>query len=601
MRYFRRFIQLFTNKKIRTKLLGIYLIITVIPILLVGLYLNHNMRNVVLNNVIEDLDANIDKMDMRLNTALNRAIDISDLIYINQDLKKLIEKEYKSDLEIFNAYQKYPIFDEYLKYYDEIKDIRLFITKEMITDSHIVYADEKIQREPWYQQAIEKRGQISWEYIQDHWTGERYLSLTRAVFGENNEILGVLNIYISPNYLSKIFEKELHNVYISLDSEQIVHSNNPHLIGRNSFFVKHQVSAIENQSCIFDDTLNGEDVKVYLRSFKPQKTLSNSIQITAIIPIQEVIKDSDKVLLKGYLIVSVSLIASVSLLTLFISSFNKRIYILRNAMDNVAKGNLQIKELNLGKDEIGQVYKDLGLTVESIKQLINEVYIHKINKEQLKRRQKESEFKLLASQINPHFLYNTLEMIRMKAIINEDYEVSHIIRLLSKIMRSSLEITDRPIPLSSELDLVKSYLEIQKLRFEDQLEFDIDIRCDVKQYKILPLLLQPIVENSVKHGVENEIDQCYIHILIYESDKYLIIKVFDNGIGIPEAKLTEMQSRMDQIDTKSDIGGIGLYNVHQRIKLFYGEEYGLKLKSKVGVGTTAILLLPLLKGADEHV
>src|SRR5690625_544342 len=103
MKYVDKFFQIFTNQRIRTKLLGIYLIVTAIPILLVGLYLNYNMRNVVLNNAIDDLEANVDKMDMRLNTTLNRAINISDLIYINKDLKKLVEQHYESDLEMYNA------------------------------------------------------------------------------------------------------------------------------------------------------------------------------------------------------------------------------------------------------------------------------------------------------------------------------------------------------------------------------------------------------------------------------------------------------------------------------------------------------------------
>src|SRR5690625_918875 len=204
MRYFESLFRPFTNKKIKTKLLGIYLIVIVIPILLVGFYLNYSMRNVVLNNAINEVDANVDKMEMRLNTTLNRAISISDLIYINKDLKKVVEQTYQSNLEIYNAYKEYPIFDEYLKYYQEIENIHFFMTKEMITDSHFVYADETIRNKDWYQKAVEKKGHISWEYIQDRWTNKYYLTLTRAIYGEKNELLGVLNIYISPSNLSSI-------------------------------------------------------------------------------------------------------------------------------------------------------------------------------------------------------------------------------------------------------------------------------------------------------------------------------------------------------------------------------------------------------------
>src|SRR5690625_1213334 len=288
------------------------------------------------------------------------------------------------------------------------------MNKNMITDSHFIYADEEIQQKDWYQTAVEKKGYITWEFIKDSWTKETYLTLTRAVYGGSNELLGVLNIYISPDDLSSISKQELFDVFITLDSDVIVHSKDQTYIGGKPAFIDEELLSTENKSFIYDLDLNDEHVKIYLRSFQPKKTLENLIQISAIIPIQDVIQDSDRVLIRGFIVVSLSLLLSITLIVLYTRSFNRRIYTLRTAMDNVAQGKLSIEKRDLGGDEIGEVYRDLDKTVESIQQLIDEVYIHKINEEQLKRRQKESEFKMLASQINPHFLYNTLEMIRMK-------------------------------------------------------------------------------------------------------------------------------------------------------------------------------------------
>jgi len=588
------------NKKIKTKLLGIYLIATVIPITLVGFYLNESMKNVVLTNTINEVDANIDKLEMRLNATLDLAINVSDLIYINKDLKKILEQPYKNDLEIYNVYNQYPIFDEYLKYYREIENIRFYMLRDMITNSQFIHADEEIQSKEWFQRAVEKNGQISWEYIQDQWTNEYYLTLTRSVYGENNRLLGVLNIYIAPSNLSAIFDQELHNVYIALDNEKIVYSNQADLIGQRPYFTI-KLSDIENGSYIFDDEFRDEPVKVYLRSFQPQKTLSNQIQISAIIPIQDVIEDANNVLFRGYTIIIISLVISISLILLLIKSIVQRIYSLRHAMDNVAQGNFEIKKLDLGEDEIGQAYQDLEVTVDSIKQLINEVYIHQINEEQWKRRQKESEFKMLASQINPHFLYNTLEMIRMKALMNNEKEIANIVRMLSKMMRASLEVNKKSIPLSEEIDLVKTYLEIQRMRFGDKINFDIDIKCNIDRYKVFPLLIQPLVENSVKHGIEIEADESFVLIRVYETESNLVIEVTDNGVGIPQEKLSEINRKLNEPDELVRTNKIGLYNVSQRIKLYYGNDYGLDLKSKLGSGTTVTLFLPLQKGSDENV
>ncbi len=600
LKYFHRLFRPFTNKKVKTKLLGTYLIATVIPILLVGLYLNYSMRDVVLNNAINDVDANVDKLEMRLNAILDRAISISDLIYINEDLKKLLNQEYESNLEIYTAYQNHPIFDEYLKYYSEVENIRFYMTKEMITDSHFVHADEEIRNKDWYQRAVNKKGYITWEFIEDSWTHETYLTLTRAVYGGSNELLGVLNIYISPNDLSSISKQELFDVFITLDSEVIVHSKDKKWIGEQPAFIEERLFSKKNESFIYDSDLNDEHVKIYLRSFQPKKSLENLIQISAIIPIQDVIKDSNSVLIRGFIIVMFSLIVSITLIVLFIKSFDQRIYTLRTAMDNVAQGKLSIQKNDLGGDEIGEVYRDLDKTVESIQQLIDEVYIHKINEEQLKRRQKESEFKMLASQINPHFLYNTLEMIRMKAIINNDHEVADIVKKLSKMMRSSLEVTDQPIPLQSEIDLVTTYLDIQKMRFGDRFNFEVSIYCNIEHYNIFPLLLQPLVENSVIHGVAEK-EESFIQVIVLENNSKLIIQVIDNGVGIEKLTLSRLERELGKVDEGLDvIHGIGLHNVNKRIKLYYGEEYGISLKSKLGQGTTVTLSLPIGKGSDGY-
>src|SRR5699024_3018243 len=293
-----------------------------------------------------DVDANVDKLEMRLNVILDRAINISDLIYINEDLKKLLNQEYKSNLEIYTAYQNHPIFDDYLKYYSEVENIRFYMTKEMITDSHFIYADEEIQKKDWYQTAVEKKGYITWEFIEDSWTNETYLTLTRAVYGGSNELLGVLNIYISPDDLLSISKQELFDVFITLDSDVIVHSKDQKYIGEKPTFID-------------DLDLNDEHVKIYLRSFQPKKTLENLIQISAIIPIQDVIQDSDRVLIRGFIVVALSLLLSITLIVLYIRSFNRRIYTLRTAMDNVAQGKLSIEKRDLGGDEIGEVYRDL--------------------------------------------------------------------------------------------------------------------------------------------------------------------------------------------------------------------------------------------------
>lgn len=596
MKLLRKGFRFIDNIRVRHKLLGIYIAVILIPILLVGLYLNYGLREVVLKNTLSETDANIDKLELQLNAVFDRATSISDLIYINKNIETLLNHSYDSNLEIYKAYNEYPIFDDYLKYYNEIENIRFYMTKDMITNSHFVYADQETRNEEWFKQAVNKEGRISWIYRNDEWENENFLTLSRAVYDSENNLLGVLCIYISPGMLDEISKNEVYDAYISLDNEVVVHNKNSANIGTKPSFLAEQAKQGEQRSYVLDTDYLEEHVKINVRSFQPKKALGNTIQISAIIPLEEVMREPNKVLFKGFAVIIGCVLVSLTLITLFIKSFDRRIHILKHAMHKVSKGNFNIRKNMAGKDEIGEVYRELHITMKSIKNLINEVYIHEINEEKYKRRQKESEFKMLSSQINPHFLYNTLEMIRMKALINNDSEVANIVKLLSKVMRSSLETTDRPIPLETEIELIKTYLKIQKLRFGDKIEFNIEVDNDIDHYYVFPLLLQPIVENSVIHGFEDKEGIGKIKVKIFEDGNNMVLQVTDNGIGIPEMRLKTVLEQFNETDEeKTTPHRIGLFNVQQRIKLHYGDEYGIKIDSKENEGTTVSLFLPKVR------
>ncbi|WP_277678352.1 sensor histidine kinase [Gracilibacillus dipsosauri] len=579
--------------KVKYKLLGIFILVTAIPILLVGAYLNFGTREIVLSNTMNEVEANADKMEMRLKSIIKRVINISDLIYINQDLKTFLAGQYDSPLEVYNAYNQYPVFDDYLTYYEEIEKIQFFMKKDIITDSHFIYANKVIQNQHWYQNALMKRGRLTWLYMQDHWTSKKYLALTRTVFDHENQPLGVLVIYISPDILKSVVEGVSYNTFITLDNKRIVYNQNIALLGRHANFYQNRNADIGNY--VMDKTINEETVKINVHSFRPEKSLDNTIQIATQVPIDGIIHEPNTIFTRGFLISLGALSISLILIGFFTNSFHKRIQQLRRAMFQVAKGNFHITQEMKGHDEIKDVYKDLQTTSESVQKIIDEVYIHKIKEETWKRKQKEMDFKMLASQINPHFLYNTLEMIRMKAILNKDPEVAKVIKMLSKMMRSSLKRTDQSIPLSEEVALIENYLEIQKLRFGEHLSYKMEIDENILSYKITPLLIQPLVENAIIHGLEMKEEPGMLRIRIQEDGDDILVEVNDNGVGISLEKLNELNNRMKDQDYQSNGNSIGLHNVHQRISLLYGDKYGIRMDSVEGSGTTMSMNLPKQK------
>lgn len=216
------------------------------------------------------------------------------------------------------------------------------------------------------------------------------------------------------------------------------------------------------------------------------------------------------------------------------------------------------------------------------------------NEEQLAIRQSDIRFKMLSNQINPHFLFNTLETIRMKALSSGEKDVANMLKILATLLRYNLSVKGKAVPLIDDLNAVQNYLAIQHMRFGERISYDISTMCDIQNLTILPLLIQPIVENSFSHGLENKVSGGFIYILInneiVEGKNCITIKIEDNGCGIDEEKLAEIRSKLSN-PKQDDNTSIGIYNVNSRIHMFYGKGSGLSIDSTFGDGTTVTIRL----------
>jgi len=292
----------------------------------------------------------------------------------------------------------------------------------------------------------------------------------------------------------------------------------------------------------------------------------------------------------GLIIVGISFVISCVIIITFSCRFSNRLSSFQDLMHKVVLGEYENLQVIDGFDEISEMYRDLNTMISSIQRLISKVYEEQMQKEKLYSRQKDVEFKMLASQINPHFLYNTLETIRMKARANKQTEIEELVKMLAKILRRNIQVGDKLVTLKSELELVDYYLKIQQYRFGERMSYNIDVRCNIDSLKIMPLIIQPIVENAFVHGLESKEGKGKIDVVV-ELKERLIIQVIDNGKGMTETKLNEIIKSFNDYN-RLDSNHIGLSNVNQRIKLLYGDEYGLDIESTVGEGTTVRIELP---------
>lgn len=279
----------------------------------------------------------------------------------------------------------------------------------------------------------------------------------------------------------------------------------------------------------------------------------------------------------------------ISVLIVFLSyyiplSITRPIRKLSEVTDQVAKGDLSVRSDVRTGAEVTMLNDSLNTMIDKINELLEQV-----KKEQISLR--KAEFELLQSQINPHFLYNTLDTIVWLAESGEQKKVVRMVGSLSDFFRASLNQGKDIVSIREELMHVRSYLEIQQVRYQDIMQYEINIPEELNPYMIPKITIQPLVENALYHGIKNKRGLGKIIITGVKEKDYFRLIIEDNGIGINKDRL--MQIRNEITNNKLDGKGIyGLYNVNERIRLNFGEEYGVSIESNYGEGTTVSIKLP---------
>lgn len=263
---------------------------------------------------------------------------------------------------------------------------------------------------------------------------------------------------------------------------------------------------------------------------------------------------------------------------------------LQNTADAVRCGNLDIHTDIHTTDEIGSLAQSFDMMIDKIKDLVENVYLSQI-------RNKQSQLEALQHQINPHFLYNTLESIRMKAVLNKDMEVAQMTKTLGWLFRITLDLDSNIVRVKDEIEHVRVYVDIQNMRYDGRFTLNVDLPEDVMDCPMIKLVFQPIVENSIIHGYENNNHPGMITILGAVRDGRMEITIHDDGDGIgrtPLAALNEsLRATPTGIEANNCDRGIGLHNISQRLKLEYGVEVSLSLQSETGTGTTVTIVIPV--------
>lgn len=588
-------VKLLNDIKIRNKLLISFLLVTMLPVSIVGGYLTLEMRSMAFQNAIEQASINVDRVKKRTEEVIGVSQDISYRLSNDARLKRLAVRRFESIYDVVEAYRDYPDIREYLRLYKEVSNIRVYVdNKTLLNNWELLNPSDAIKNSEWYQRGKKSDSMVGWEYIEDERDHRKYLSLIRRIELEGYNKTGLLVINVNSSQLRSILNQESFETMIVDDQNNIIAANRKELSGKKLADISFDNKILNQGNGSYEAKVDGKDSKILIEELTPQSS-RNSLRIISVFSINSIVKEPNQIIRLALSVIVVSVILAFLLVFSFSTLFSRRLLKLSKHINRVGAGDFDTTLKIDGKDEIGLLARQFNSMVRSINDLMFEVQRSNNQNILLEQKQNDIRFKMLASQINPHFLFNALESIRMEAHMNGQTEIARVVRLLGKMMRSNLEVGKSKIPLKQELEMVRCYLDIQQFRYEERLGYQFNVDPATEGLSMPPLIIQPLVENAVIHGLDNKMEGAFVTVDIQKVDGHAEFTIRDNGVGITEERLEQVRSTLHKQEEQEG-DRIGLRNVHDRLKLSYGEQYGLNIESYKNDGTYITFRIPMEEG-----
>jgi len=563
-------LRFFKNLKFRNKLFLSYIVVVIIPILVLGSYSYNTSRSFLIQQEYKRLSESVEKISFNLDYKFNKFNSAMEFVTMNPRFIEIFNRNYTDMFMLYKDISDVvvPMINTIQGLDTDIKKIAVCTTNDFPELSGSITNMEGMKDEFWMELPI--------EITETNW----YISSGRLV-----GLRGLMKQYKSKINSLFYLELDYENIFrdINMDKFQQYEAL---LIDKNNHIVFSQNRLTESKMKFTDkDIAKSDSDEIVVNG---EKYLLLKAEIPAAkwwlyyyIPINSLAIDAEKIIMATFLVTSICLLVLVLVIWLFSGAFFKRIDNLNRKMRIVENGNLKVDIHSDSTDEIGNLINGVGNMLNSINQLMEEVYHRKI-------KQKEAEIKLLQSQINPHFLYNSLSLVNWRAIKIKATEISYIITTLSKYYRTTLNKGKNFISVKDEIDNIISYINIQLLMHNDGFDVEYDVDKSVYEYYMPNLTLQPIVENAIEHGVGNKEEGRGNLSISAKLDEGLVkIIIEDNGPGMSQEILQQALTHQSK--------GYGIKNVDDRIKLIFGEEFGLFLKSEVGSGTVVKVIIPIHK------
>lgn len=561
-------------KSIKSLMIIYFTIIITIVMLFTGMTLYNKFNDVAIRYASQSAEQLMTQVKYSLDTYTRNMIDISNTLYY-----KIIKNQSIHDHTFINQMNIIQTTN------NNIANLAIFKESgELIAASRYMTLDETIDvtQQEWFQKALLKPENVHFsspheqKVFKDHdaWV----VSLSRVVsLNESGSIIqGILlvdmNLTGIENICAPIKESDMGKIYIIAPDGEIVYQEAP-----VNLPLKEHTQLMDLQ----DDIKVLEEEKLLITT---QIASYTGWKVAGVWDLRKLIVNYDElqsffiiVLLIGFMMCIIG--------TLLISSrLSAPLYKLQKSMKLVEKGDFNIRLEEEGEYIVSELSKTFNKMVEQIKMLM-----HEIVKEQDSKRKQEIE--VLQSQINPHFLYNTLDSIIWLVEDQRAEEATMMITALSRFFRIGVSGGHTMITIRQELEHARNYLSIQKIRYKNKFEYRIEAQEDILEHTTIKLILQPIIENALYHGIQYIQHKGEIIIKVWRQEDDLIYMIKDNGVGMEEQIRKHLLDEGYKISTKGS--GVGIKNVHKRIQLYYGLDYGLEVESELDEGTCIYIKIPL--------
>lgn len=564
----KKWIQKYKDLKYRYKLTIMMILCSLIPVCVISGYTQIRtvqiMREKEQIGLEQVLEQSVNSIDNRIQIYTNL---INYLTY-SSDLREIMEKECSSDYEAYLAYTEIadPMFTMPQLYHEEIRSITLYAENIQVEHGNTLAPLSVAQNQTWYSK-INEKGTVQWLVKQ----GNKKEILAVRKFYRQDSIQAMLVLTLDYNRVLEPFADLLteNRGGLILDEQgNVVYSgyrmDAPYKPDKETSlnYLKEHYVCIEKKI---------EDTKWNFCLYQPKEELEKSVWTLLLGNIPVLLLCLLLILLLGYF---------------FSRKMVERLEQLTENMNQINLGLRKVTVVSQSKDEIGVLVRTFTRMMDEINKLISQVYEAKIKLQ-------KTEMKALQAQINPHFLYNSLSIINWKALEADNEEISRITLALSTYYRTSLNKGEAMTIAANEIRNIDAYLQIQLIMHDNSFQVIKEIQEDALSYSVPKLILQPLVENAIEHGLDvSEKEEKWLKISVCKEKDALIMAVEDNGMGMSEEQAKSIITYRSK--------GYGVRNVNDRITLLYGEEYHLRVKSRQGEGCRIEIVIPVNKEEKRY-